>query len=99
MRGHNYPDGEEPDRVVQINFSKDLVEAVRNGDAKPLEIIRFEPLVLAQLSGKHADRDIVRLSDFPKEFIQMLVAVEDRNFSIMQGYRSQVFREPLSTIS
>ena len=80
MRGHNYPDGEEPDRVVQINFSKDLVEAVRNGDAKPLEIIRFEPLVLAQLSGKHADRDIVRLSDFPKDFIQMLVAVEDRSF-------------------
>jgi penicillin-binding protein 1B len=80
MRGHNYPDGKEPDRVVQIDFSKDLVKAVRNGSAEYLEIIRFEPLVLAQLSGKHADRDIVRLSDFPKDFIQMLVAVEDRGF-------------------
>ena len=80
MRGHNYPDGKEPDRVVQIDFSKDLVKAVRNNGAESLEIIRFEPLVLAQLSGKHADRDIVRLSDFPEGFIQMLVAVEDRGF-------------------
>lgn len=80
MRGHNYPDGKEPDRLVQINFSKNLVEMVRNGDSEPLEIIRFEPLVLAKLSGKHADREIVPLSDLPKGFIEMLIAVEDRSF-------------------
>ena len=80
MRGHNYPDGKELGRLVQINFSKGLVNAVRNIGSEPLEIIRLEPVVLAQLSGKHADRDIVRLGDFPEGFMQMLVAVEDRSF-------------------
>ena len=80
MRGHEYPDGIEPDRLVRIDFKNGRVSGIADQDAKSVDIIRFEPLVLAQLSGAHADREIIRLSDLPPGFVDMLITVEDRAF-------------------
>ena len=80
MRGHQFPDGLEPDRLVRVAFQNGQVAALTDQSVTPVDIIRFEPLVLAQLSGTHADREIIDLSDLPADFIKMLIAVEDRAF-------------------
>ncbi len=80
MRGHQFADGLEPDRLVRIAFQGSQVTELTDQSSTPVDIIRFEPLVLAQLSGTHADREIIDLSDLPDEFIKMLIAVEDRAF-------------------
>ena len=80
MRGHEYPDGIEQDRLVRIDFEKGRVSRITDQYSKSVDIIRFEPLVLAQLSGAHADREIIRLSDLPPGFVDMLIAIEDRAF-------------------
>ena len=51
MRGHQFPDGLEPDRLVRIAFQNGQVAALTDQSSIPVDIIRFEPLVLAQLSG------------------------------------------------
>ncbi|NCW09100.1 MAG: hypothetical protein EBW40_05035 [Gammaproteobacteria bacterium] len=80
MRGHEYPDGNESDRLVRVDFENGRVSRITDQYGKSVDIIRFEPLVIAQLSGAHADREIIRLSDLPPGFVDMLIAVEDRAF-------------------
>ena len=80
IRGHAFPDGVEPDRFVRIDFAPRQVSSLTDGRAQPLDIIRLEPLVLAQLSGAHADREIIRLNELPPRFVDLLIAVEDRGF-------------------
>ena len=63
MRGHRYPDGEEPERLVRISFDQNAIRGIQTADAAVVDLVRFEPAVLAQLSGTHADRELVSLSD------------------------------------
>jgi penicillin-binding protein 1B len=85
MRGHRYPDGVEPDRLVRIAFDARSVLGIQTVDAASVDIVRFEPAVLAQLSGTHADRELVSLTDLPPSFVPMLLNVEDRDFYQHQG--------------
>ena len=80
LRGHEYPDGIEPDRLIRIDFQNGQVSGLMDQYLNPADIVRLEPLVLAQLSGANADREIIRLSDLPLGFVDMLIAVEDRTF-------------------
>ena len=50
---------------LQDYFSKWSGRSLTDQSSTPVDIIRFEPLVLAQLSGTHADREIIDLSDLP----------------------------------
>ena len=80
MRGHDYPDGIELEQRIQIEFESNQVRSLTHQNNQSVDIVRFEPLVLAQLSGAHADREVIQLSDLPRGFIDMLIAVEDRAF-------------------
>ena len=80
MRGHQYHDGTEPDRLIRLDFQDLTVARIVDQSGGLIDLIRFEPLVLAQLSGIHADRQIIQLDDLPAGFIEMLIAVEDRGF-------------------
>ncbi len=79
-RGHQYHDGIEPDRLIRIDFQALKIVRIVDREGESIDLIRFEPIVLAQLSGLHADRKIIKLDDLPPGFIEMLVAVEDRGY-------------------
>lgn len=84
-RGHRFPDGVESERRVRIGFSKGQVASIQTVDATPVDLIRFEPAVLAQLSGTHADRELISLEDLPPTLVPLLLNVEDRGFYEHQG--------------
>lgn len=99
MRGHRYPDGEEPDRLVRLQFRDGHVDRIVTAEAQPVELIRFEPVVLAQLSGTHADRELVTLEQLPPTFVPLLLAVEDRQFYSHQGLSvTGIFRAAINNL-
>jgi Membrane carboxypeptidase (penicillin-binding protein) len=79
-RGHVFPDGAEPSRRVRITFTDDQVGLIQTDTAASVDLIRLEPVMLAQLSGTHADRELATLDAVPPEFLQLLLAVEDQQF-------------------
>ncbi len=100
MRGHRYPDGEEPDRLVRIRFQDNRVHSILTAEAQLVDLIRFEPVLLSQLSGTHADRELVTLAQLPETFVPLLLAVEDRQFYSHQGLSfSGIFRALVNNIA
>ena len=84
-RGHAFPDGVEAARRVRIAFADGQVGLIQTDTAESVDLIRLEPVMLAQLSGTHADRELVTLDALPPEFIQLLLAVEDQQFYAHMG--------------
>ena len=99
MRGYQYHDGAESDRLIRVDFHNRTIAGVFDHLGGPIDLLRFEPLVLAQLSGVHADREIIQLDDLPTGFIEMLVAVEDRGFYDHAGISATaIFRAMINNI-
>jgi penicillin-binding protein 1B len=84
-RGHAFPDGVEPARRIRISFDDGQVAQIQTDTAKAVDLIRLEPVMLAQLSGTHADRELTTLDALPPGFIDLLLAVEDQQFYTHAG--------------
>ena len=84
-RGHKFPDGAEKAKQITIEFGLRSINAIFYDKMKVNEVLRLEPAVLAQLSGPHADRDLINLSDLPKQFTDLLLVLEDRQFFDHKG--------------
>ncbi len=85
-RGFRFADSTEPARRVVLEFEGPRLAALQviGGDAVPL--MRLEPVEVGKIFPVHnEDRVIVRLKDVPPMLVQVLLAVEDRNFYQHRG--------------
>ena len=81
-RAFRFWDGDAPARLMDVQFSDDVVQQVRNvNDGSDLDIVRLEPPRVGGIYPSHReDRVLVKLEDVPSLLPEGLVAVEDRDF-------------------
>lgn len=79
-RGFNFWDGKEPSRRVTILFRNGQVKMLSSG-GQSVALIRLEPFQIGGIYGADKeDRLLVQLAHVPDQFVQTLLAVEDRLF-------------------
>jgi len=79
-RAFDFADGRAPARRVRARFADGAVTGVDRGRDEAA-IIRFEPERLGQVyAGRRADRILLRRDDVPDRLVDVLIAVEDRDF-------------------
>jgi penicillin-binding protein 1B len=87
LRPFVFWDGAQPAKRVQITFDGGKVAAVRDVAGAELPLARLEPLMIGGIYPQgNEDRELVRLAEVPKEFLQALLAVEDRSFYKHHGF-------------
>ena len=78
-----FAEGDHPiaARKVVLDWSGRTVSALRGGDDRALRQVEIEPELLALVFGpRQEERQIVPLSDVPKDFINAVLAAEDARF-------------------
>ncbi len=78
-RGFHFWDGEEQADAARLRFSGEQLAAFesRSGSA----LLRLEPLQIGSIYPAHnEDRILVQRDDVPQALVDMLVAMEDRNY-------------------
>jgi len=81
-RGFRFWDGEEPERLLDVQFADGRVEALDDvGGGPEPDLARLDPVLIASIyPTHHEDRVLVRRRDLPDLLVKALLAVEDRNF-------------------
>jgi penicillin-binding protein 1B len=79
-RAFGFEDGAAPAQILQIMISGQRVVSLRDGDDKPLDLARLEPLSLGSMFTTSEDRVLMQLSDAPPLLTNTLMLIEDRNF-------------------
>lgn len=81
-RGFPFSDGEEPGGQIRIYFKDQTVSRMSDRvTGAPVDVVRLEPVPIASIYPQHnEDRVLVRLADVPVRLIDLLLAVEDRDF-------------------
>lgn len=76
-RGFVFPEGRTRPQKATLSFSAARIERLTAAD----RILRLEPVVIGTIRPKDAeDRVLMRLGERPPFLLEMLLAVEDRNF-------------------
>jgi penicillin-binding protein 1B len=87
LRPFVFWDGKQPAKRVSVTFDGGKVTALRDASGTELALARLEPLAIGGIyPAGNEDRVLVRLADVPKQFVQTLIAVEDRNFFTHAGF-------------
>ena len=85
-RGFDFPDTDEPPRLVSLSFSGARVAGLRSAGAA-LDILRLEPQKIGGIYPVHGeDRLLLRLDDVPPTLRDGLLAIEDRQFERHWGF-------------
>lgn len=80
-RSFTFYEGTEAARRVRVSFSSGRVSALNNVQGQPFALVRLEPLMIGGIYPAHQeDRILVRLDEVPRQLIEALVVVEDRDF-------------------
>jgi len=82
VREHAFPDGVEPARKVTLTFSRRSVATITDfaGRGK-ISSLRLEPEEIGIVHGEvFEDRVLLEYEDLPPEFVDYLIAVEDRRY-------------------
>lgn len=83
-RAFDFPDGNEPDKQIRVQFVGDRVNAVNDNNGNSLGIIRLEPMTIGQLYPDiNEDRVLLNVEHVQKDaplLINTLITVEDRDF-------------------
>jgi penicillin-binding protein 1B len=79
-RAFSFEDGAEPAQILQVMISGKRVVSLRDGQDKPLDLARLEPMSLGSMFTTSEDRVLVQLSDVPPLLTNTLMLVEDRSF-------------------
>lgn len=83
-RAFQYPDGLEPARTVQVQFSGKRISALRS--ASSVDLVRLDPALIGGIYPAHQeDRILVKLEEVPPLLIDALLALEDREFFQHKG--------------
>jgi len=79
-RGFDFSDGPEPATHFRVKLIDDTVTGLKH-NGSDLPIVRIDPALIAKIFPNHReDRVLVRLESVPRELVDGLVAVEDRQF-------------------
>ena len=79
-RGFDFWEGAEPSREVRINLRGGRVSGMDVSNQSG-SIVRLEPPLIGGIYPAHnEDRVLVKLDQVPKQLLQALLAVEDRDF-------------------
>lgn len=85
-RGFIFWDGVEPRRLVELEFAGGRVAQLGQPSGQALALLRLEPVQIGKIYPLHnEDRVLVRLDEVPPLLIQLLLAVEDRNYFAHRG--------------
>lgn len=80
-RGFDFGDSNDPERVIELNFSGDQISAIRTTNPSTTGILRLEPLLIGGIYPQHnEDRVLIKLANVPPALVDALIATEDRNF-------------------
>jgi penicillin-binding protein 1B len=80
-------DGIQPAKRVRVAFEGGKVKAVQDAEGRDLPLARLEPLAIGGIyPANNEDRVLVRLSEVPKQMVQVLIANEDRSFYAHHGF-------------
>jgi len=82
IRGFDFWDGHQPPRYIEIKIEDGFITNVVDfRDATEIAVVRLEPAVMGRIYPSHReDRLLVKLDDVPKQLIDALLTVEDRDF-------------------
>ena len=80
-RGFDFADGNEPARLLWLDFQGDTLAQVRSDQGQAVNLTRLEPVLIGGIYPRNnEDRDLIRLSEAPAGLIDSLLAIEDRSF-------------------
>ncbi len=80
-RGFTFWDGPQPPRQLRISFANGWVTQVFDAQGGEVKLARLDPRWIGGIYPAHnEDRILVRRSEVPQQFVQALLAIEDRNF-------------------
>ena len=81
-RGFTFADGEEPARMVRLEFGGDRITKISEPKTGvDIGVLRFEPLEIGRIHTAHfEDRVLLARQDLPEPFVRALTVVEDRRF-------------------
>jgi penicillin-binding protein 1B len=81
-RAFEFWDGPQASQRVRVSFHDDQVaEVIEETSGQPLDLFRLEPIAIGGIyTSNNEDRQLVRNSQVPRHFIDMLIAVEDKRF-------------------
>lgn len=81
IRGFRFWDGQEPSRRIQIRFTGEDIEQIRDAQQQTVNLVRLDPVLIGSIYPRQGeDRILVRLQDVPPKLISTLVQVEDHRF-------------------
>src|SRR6266849_5328284 len=87
LRPFVFWDGPQPARRLRVSFDGPTVTSVRDEEDRDLALVRLEPVPIGGIyPANNEDRVLIRLGEVPKQLIQALIAVEDRNFYSHAGF-------------
>ena len=70
----------------KLKFEKGRIKSIKRQDGISIDLIQLEPLSIGGMFPSHLqDRVLLNLSQVPKDFQEMLLIVEDRNFYNHRG--------------
>ncbi len=86
-RGFRFWDFPEAPRWVRVRFAGDTIEtlvAAEGGDA--IDLMRLDPVEIGSINPRRfEDRKLLAYDDLPRDFVRVLVAVEDHRFFSHHG--------------
>src|SRR5712692_1223707 len=87
LRPFVFWDGPQPARRLRVSFDGPTVTSVRDEEDRDLALVRLEPVPIGGIyPANNEDRVLIRLGEVPKQLVQALIAVEDRNFYSHAGF-------------
>jgi penicillin-binding protein 1B len=100
-RGFTFWDGPQPARALRVSIENGRVARLADVQGHEVRIARLDPVWIGGIYPAHnEDRLLVRLKDVPRELVDALLAVEDRNFRSHVGIDPRgIARALVATVS
>jgi penicillin-binding protein 1B len=86
-RPFSFEDGRQPALRVRVQFSGGMVESLTDrSKGAPLDLVRLDPALIGGIyPGNNEDRILLRLEEVPRQVVDALIVVEDRQFQSHVG--------------
>ncbi len=85
IRGFSFWDGKQESRTIQLSINEGKITSLADfSTSQSINYLRLDPLLLGNIQAGNLsqiqDRQLIRLKQLPKDFIETLLVIEDRDF-------------------